>query len=66
MELLLQAYSLPVKLGYNSIQFMRNEIKKYFSFNDDVGLECCKDLQVEVQKISVMIPLSKRCVASPS
>lgn len=54
-ELLLQAYSLAVKLGYNSIQFVRNEIKKYFSFNNDVVLECCKDLQVEAQRIYVMI-----------
>lgn len=54
-ELLLQAYSLAVKLGHNSIQFVRNEIKKYFSFNDDVGLYCCKELQVEARRISVMI-----------
>jgi len=55
-ELLPQAYSLAVKLGYNSIQFVRNEIKKYFSCNNDVGLERCKDLQVEAQRISVMVP----------
>lgn len=54
-ELLLQAYSLAVKLDHNSLQFVRNEIKKYFSFNDDVGLYCCKELQVEAQRISVMI-----------
>lgn len=44
-ELLLQTYSLAAKLDYNSTQFVRNGIKKYFSFNNDVGLECCKELQ---------------------
>lgn len=62
-ELLLQTYSLAAKLDYNSTQFVRNGIKKYFSFNNDVGLECCKELQVEAQRISVMITWSNQWVA---
>lgn len=44
-----------MKLDYNSTQFARNEVTKYFSLNNGVVLDSCKDFQVEAQRMSAMI-----------